>query len=85
MNFRDQPEKKRPAPLLSHDLLALKYLGEWSCQEGFMIWKSEDGEALQLTGPEGEVIVLIQLKSPSHNRLWLHPEGLPQGKLRTLE
>ena len=78
-------KEKAKERLLTHDLLALKYLGEWSCPEGFMIWKSEDGQALQLTGPEGEVIVLIQLKSPSHNRLWLHPEGLPQGKLRTLE
>jgi len=70
---------------LSHDLLALKYSGVWSCDEGFMVWKSDDGTALQLTGPEGEVIVLIQLKCPSRNRQWLHPEGLPQRKLRTLE
>lgn len=67
-------EKKRPAPLLTHDLLALKYLGVWSCDKSFMVWVSEDESALQVTGPEGEVIVLIELRSRPHIPVWCYPE-----------
>lgn len=56
-------------------LLALRYSGVWSCEKGFMVWVSEDQSALQVCGPEGEVIVLIQLQDRPRTPVWYSPES----------
>ena len=65
---------KAYAPLPCRALLALKYSGVWSCDQGFMVWVSDDGTSLQVCGPEGEVIVLIQLQSLPRIPVWYLPE-----------
>lgn len=53
------------------EYLKAKYQGVWSSKDGFMLWESTDGKLLQLTGPEGEAIILVR-KEPT--RAWFYPE-----------
>ena len=71
-------QPKDVVEVASHVLFALKYTGVWSCDEYFTVWKSDDGRAIQVTDPNGNVLLLIELKCPPHSSHVYYPVLLAQ-------